>query len=68
MFFNNSNDPAYVVYISSIGNLDPTTNKKISKELSEFLEKELGASNDRGYIHFHDPGRANCGWSGRTFA
>ncbi|PKY42794.1 hypothetical protein RhiirA4_399946 [Rhizophagus irregularis] len=33
-------------------------------ELSEFLEKELKASSDRGYIFFYGPDGANVGWKG----
>ncbi|CAB4390916.1 unnamed protein product [Rhizophagus irregularis] len=40
------------------------TKKKLSKELSEFLEKELKASSDRGYIFFYGPDGANVGWKG----
>ncbi|GBB97533.1 hypothetical protein RclHR1_00300012 [Rhizophagus clarus] len=66
MAFNDSDEPAYIVEVKSIG-LDSTTNKNISKELSKILEKELKASSDRGYIFFHDSARANVGWNGNTF-
>ena len=55
-----------VVNISSIG-LNSKTTKTISKELSELLKDKLGANSDRGYIFFHDTGRAYCGWNGSTF-
>ncbi|PKK71463.1 Tautomerase/MIF [Rhizophagus irregularis] len=48
---------------TSIG-IDAATKKKLSKELSEFLEKELKASSDRGYIFFYGPDGANVGWKG----
>uniref|UniRef100_A0A1D1XJR1 L-dopachrome isomerase n=1 Tax=Anthurium amnicola TaxID=1678845 RepID=A0A1D1XJR1_9ARAE len=66
MLFNDTDDPAYIANVTSIG-LDTETIKKLSKEFSEFLEKELKVPNDRGYIFFHDPGRANVAWKGNTF-
>ena len=34
----------------------------------ELLEKHGGVPDNRIYINFFDVPRANCGWSGRTFA
>ncbi|RIA94615.1 Tautomerase/MIF superfamily [Glomus cerebriforme] len=66
MIFNDSDEPAFIANITSLG-IDSPTIKKMIKELSEFFEKELKASSDRGYIIFRDPGRANTGWGGSTF-
>jgi len=66
MLFGDSDDPTYIVNVQSIG-LDSSAIERTNKELSEFLEKELKASSDRGYIFFNDPGSANVGWNGNTF-
>ncbi|CAB4390966.1 unnamed protein product [Rhizophagus irregularis] len=63
IIFNDSDDPAYIIGVTSIG-IDAATKKKLSKELSEFLEKELKASSYRGYIFFYGPDGANVGWKG----
>jgi hypothetical protein len=63
MIFNDSEDPAYIVEVTVIG-IDSPTIKKVNKELSEFFEKELKASSDRGYIFFYNPDGANVGWKG----
>lgn len=36
--------------------------------ISQLLEEHGGVPNNRIYINFFDVPRANCGWSGRTFA
>lgn len=61
-------DPAYVLSIISLDNLNPEANERYSKVLSEYFAKKLGAPSDRGYIVFIDPGRANIGYKGTTFA
>jgi hypothetical protein len=66
MIFNDSDEPAYIVGVTSIG-IDSQTTKKMSKDLSDFFEKELKASSDRGYIFFNGPDAANVGWKGSTF-
>lgn len=40
--FGDSKSPGVVASLESIGNLGPNENKVISKELSVFLEKEIG--------------------------
>jgi len=68
VYFGGTNDPAYMVKIYSLVSLNAENNKKISKELSTFLENELGAPNNRGYIFFANPGKENVGFRGSTFA
>lgn len=63
MLFNNSDDPTYLAEVTSIG-IDSATKAKMSKELGEFLEKELKVSNDRGYIFFDGIDKANVGYKG----
>ncbi|KAI4523220.1 Tautomerase/MIF [Schizophyllum commune Loenen D] len=71
--FGGTHDPAFQLVITSLGNVNPAANEKYSKALSEFLKEKLGLSNDRGYMFvlsyaFIDPGNANLGYQGTTFA
>ena len=52
----------------SIGQINQENNAALTAAISELLEKHGGIPNDRIYINFFDVPRANCGWSGRTFA
>ncbi|PKC07161.1 Tautomerase/MIF [Rhizophagus irregularis] len=63
MLFNDSDEPTYIAGVTSIG-LDSATKTKMSKELGEWLEKELKASNDRGYIFYYAVDPANVGYKG----
>lgn len=65
--FGGTFDPAYGCAIYSIGRIDPDMNAKTSAGLSEFLLKELGLPNDRGYISFFDMKGSNMGYKGKTF-
>ncbi|KAF5358141.1 hypothetical protein D9756_001955 [Leucocoprinus leucothites] len=67
MTFAGTHDPAFVLTIISLGNLKPEQNEVYSKTISEWLKQELGLSNDRGYIVFHDPGNSCIGYQGTTF-
>jgi phenylpyruvate tautomerase len=60
-------EPAYIANIYSIGKISPEMNVNTSKGLSEFLSKELGLPDDRGYIGFHDMKATNMGWKGTVF-
>ncbi|EJD06168.1 Tautomerase/MIF [Fomitiporia mediterranea MF3/22] len=65
--FAGSFEPAFLLSIISLGNLNPQANAKYSKALTEFFEKKLGLKNNRGYITFVDPGREFLGYQGATF-
>jgi phenylpyruvate tautomerase len=67
LYFNRSFEPAYTLHIVSLGNLSPELNEGYSKLFSEYLTKELGLKDDRGYIVFEDPGMAYMGYKGTTF-
>ncbi|EMD34384.1 hypothetical protein CERSUDRAFT_97644 [Gelatoporia subvermispora B] len=66
--FNGSFDPALLLTITSLGNINPEANEKYSKALFEFFEKKLSVPGDRGYITFLDPGLAYLGHKGTTFS
>ncbi|KAH9977316.1 Tautomerase/MIF, partial [Lactifluus volemus] len=66
--FNGNFEPAFLLTITSLDNITPERNEAYSSGLFAFLEKELGVQGNRGYITFYDPGRANLGHNGTTFA
>lgn len=66
--FNGTFDPAFLLDINSLGNINPAANAAYSKALFEFIKENLGIPDDRGYIVFTDPGNANMGHVGTTFA
>ncbi|KAG8715416.1 hypothetical protein FRC08_010603 [Ceratobasidium sp. 394] len=61
-------DPAFLMTITSLGNINPEANDRYSKALFEHINKRLNVSGDRGYITFYDPGLAYLGHTGTTFA
>ena len=61
-------EPCAVGCVYSIGQINQENNGALTKAVSELLEKHGGVPNNRIYINFFDVPRANCGWSGRTFA
>ncbi|RGB37069.1 Tautomerase/MIF superfamily [Rhizophagus diaphanus] len=63
MLFNDSDEPTYIAEVTSVG-IDTAIKTKVSKELGEFLEKELKISNDRGYIFYYAIDPANVGYKG----
>ncbi|KAL1742108.1 Tautomerase/MIF superfamily [Schizophyllum fasciatum] len=83
--FAGTHDPAFILAITSLGNVNPASNEKYSKAISEWLKEKLNLSSDRGYMYvpslltttahnntwfsaFLDPGNANLGYQGTTFA
>jgi len=66
--FGGTFDPAFLLVITSLDNINPEKNEAYSKDLFALLNKELGVRGDRGYITFYDPGRAYLGHQGTTFA
>ncbi|VDC03934.1 unnamed protein product [Peniophora sp. CBMAI 1063] len=65
--FQGTFDPAFLLVVSTLGNLSPEKNEKYSKEFFDFFKEKLGISGDRGYITFYDPGNSNFGHQGTTF-
>ncbi|TFK25820.1 Tautomerase/MIF [Coprinopsis marcescibilis] len=66
--FGGTFDPAFILSIVSLDNINPEVNEKYSKALFKFFEDKLGVPGDRGYVVFNDPGRAYIGYEGTTFA
>ncbi|XP_041986986.1 macrophage migration inhibitory factor-like [Aricia agestis] len=62
----NTDEPAIVSTLESIGNLGPDDNKRIIKGLSEFIEKELKVKSDRFLLTFYDLKAYEVGKSGTT--
>ena len=67
MCFGGSTEPAAFVYLSSLGSIDPETNKATRAAVAGVLEEELGVPKDRYYINFFDSERSNMGYNGATF-
>ncbi|KAG8748219.1 hypothetical protein FRC12_013868 [Ceratobasidium sp. 428] len=65
--FGGTLDPAFLMTITSLDNINPEANDKYSKALFDWINKSLNIPGDRGYITFYDPGRAYLGHSGTTF-
>ncbi|KAG9121590.1 hypothetical protein FRC07_002397 [Ceratobasidium sp. 392] len=66
--FHGSFDPAFLMTITSLGNINPEANDKYSKALFDWINDKLNIPGDRGYITFYDPGLAYLGHTGTTFA
>ncbi len=58
---------AAFIDVRSIGSINSQVNKKISKEIKELLEKEIGIEGGRVYLNFTDIPAGNWGWNGSTF-
>ncbi|KAF8610713.1 Tautomerase/MIF [Ceratobasidium sp. AG-I] len=65
--FGGTFDPAFLMHITSLGNINPEVNQTYSKALFDYLAKTLNIPGDRGYITFYDPGNAYLGHAGTTF-
>ncbi|KAI0713523.1 Tautomerase/MIF superfamily [Earliella scabrosa] len=65
--FNGTFEPAFLLTVVSLDNLQPEKNAQYSKAFFEFFKEKLGIPGDRGYVTFIDPGRANIGYQGTTF-
>ncbi|KAF6764685.1 Tautomerase/MIF superfamily [Ephemerocybe angulata] len=60
-------EPALLLAIVSLDNIDPEKNVNYSKELFGFFKEKLGVPDNRGYINFNDPGRSYLGYQSTTF-
>ncbi|KAI0087774.1 Tautomerase/MIF superfamily [Irpex rosettiformis] len=67
MAWHGTFDPAYLLSVVSLGNINPEANITYSKKFSDFFQTKLGAPSTRGYISLIDPGIENLGYSGTTF-
>jgi len=67
VLFGGTDAPAAVGCVYSLGSINQANNAALTKAISELLA-EFEIADNRIYINFFDIERANCGWSGRTFA
>jgi len=67
MLFGGTDQPCAVGCVYSIGSINQENNGALTSAISALLEPH-GVAANRIYINFFDVPRANCGWSGRTFA
>ncbi|KAF9009480.1 Tautomerase/MIF superfamily [Cyathus striatus] len=65
--FAGSFDPAFVLNIISLDNLNPTANEEYSQKFFGFFKEKLGVEANRAYITFIDPGREYIGHDNTTF-
>ncbi|KIP01870.1 hypothetical protein PHLGIDRAFT_20586, partial [Phlebiopsis gigantea 11061_1 CR5-6] len=68
MAWNATFDPAFLLHITSLDNLNPEANVVYSEKIFEFVEAKLHIPGHRGYISFSDPGRENLGHAKTTCA
>ncbi|KAK7449765.1 hypothetical protein VKT23_013240 [Stygiomarasmius scandens] len=67
MTFKGTPEPAFLLNVTSLDNINPEANVKYSAAFFDHFKKTLGIDGDRGYISFIDPGRAYLGFKGTTF-
>ncbi|KAF8495358.1 Tautomerase/MIF [Gautieria morchelliformis] len=61
-------EPAFLLVITLLNNINPDANEKHSAAFFDYFKAKLGVAGNRGYITFNDPGRAYLGFQGTTFA
>ncbi|KAI8365696.1 Tautomerase/MIF superfamily [Choanephora cucurbitarum] len=66
--FAGSDEPGFYAKVTSIGHIDNERNSKLTKAITEELQKELGIADGRGYFHFMDAPAENIGFRKDTFA
>ncbi|KAF8842527.1 Tautomerase/MIF [Paxillus ammoniavirescens] len=64
--FGGTFEPAFMLSITSLGNVNPTNSQLWSKAFTDFFKEKLGVASDRGYIAFLDPGEDFIGMRGST--
>ncbi|XP_053624264.1 macrophage migration inhibitory factor-like isoform X2 [Plodia interpunctella] len=67
-FGGDNTAPGAVATLESIGHVGPEENKLVVKELSAFMQKEIGVNPDRFFISFYDVHGSNIGRGGITHA
>jgi hypothetical protein len=68
MTFGGSAEPTAFVAVKNIGKMQPADTERLSRQVSERLQKSLKVSPDRVYIEFADAVDYLWGWNGGTFA
>ena len=64
MYFNMDRSPSCFIDFKSIGSLNPP---EMSKEISIFIENQIGIPANRVYICFEDIDASNWSWNGKVF-
>ncbi|MEJ2647255.1 MAG: phenylpyruvate tautomerase MIF-related protein [Sedimentisphaerales bacterium] len=67
MTMSGTDAPAASVSVKSIGGLSREVNKKLSVEICQMLQKELGITGDRVYLTFEELSPTHWGWKADTF-
>ena len=67
MTMSGTNTPAAFVSVKSIGGLSKQVNQKLSAEICQMLQKELGIAGDRIYLNFEELPPTHWGWNASTF-
>jgi len=65
--FHGTFDPAFLMVITSLDNINPTSNEQYSKTFFGYFKEKLGVPGERGYITFFDPGREYLGHKNTHF-
>ena len=63
-----SDQPAAIGTVTSLGSINLTNNKQLSKEICSLLADTGGIPDDRVYLTFFDVPRENMGYKSATFA
>ncbi|KAJ2954150.1 hypothetical protein O0L34_g2377 [Tuta absoluta] len=66
--FGDSKTPGAVASLESIGNLGPEENQLISRQLSDYVKKEIGVEPGRFFLSFYDLKSHEIGIRGTTAA
>lgn len=67
MTFAGTLDLVCYIEIKSIGTMNPTQTKSMSRDFCEKINKALGVPENRIYIEFADAKGSMWGWNGSTF-
>ena len=67
MSFGGKAGNACFMSLSSIGHIDPQTNKGSAKALTDLIESSLGIPKERIFIQFFDAAPSDFAWKGNTF-
>ena len=67
MTMSGTHNPAALVSVKSIGGLNKNVNQKLSAEICQMLQNELGIAGNCIYLTFEELPPTNWGWNGNTF-
>ena len=67
-FAKDNDTPCAYMEVKNVGELSPNLTERLTKKLSNLLNKILGVAVDRIYIEFQESARHHWGWNAKTFA